>query len=178
MEEIQRIATKLKSWVNKEGLGGWGNLSYEKSKITSTVKGQGKIVNLEPFHIASRDKIRRVKALAGRTYSNKRKYTATYQLSSSIWGQKGPIFKNYLEDHNCNHPQCQLAWFPQVTSVLSFLPWKTEIKMQITWTPSLKAIKMLKCKQCKRKIDITEWTICILFLNYSKSHGNVTPTVL
>lgn len=54
MKEIQRIATKLKSWVNKEGLGGWGNLSYEKSKITSPVKGQGKIGNLEPFHIASK----------------------------------------------------------------------------------------------------------------------------
>lgn len=54
MEVIQRIATKLKSLVNKEGLGGWGNLSYEKSKTTSTVKGQGKIVNLEPFYTASK----------------------------------------------------------------------------------------------------------------------------
>lgn len=44
---------------------------------------------------------------------------------------------------------------------------KDRNKMQITWTPSLKAIKMLKCKL--QNIDITEWTICILFLNYSKS---------
>lgn len=49
-----------------------GNLSYEKSKTTSTVKGQGKIVNLEPFYThKAKDKIQCIKALAGRTHSNK-----------------------------------------------------------------------------------------------------------
>lgn len=56
--------------------------------------------------------------------------------------QKGPIFKNYLEDHNCNHPQCQLAWFAQVTSMLSFLPWKTEIRCKL---PGHHPSKLLKC---------------------------------
>lgn len=45
LEEIQRMATKLKSLVNKEGLWEWGNLSYEENKTASMVKGQGKIDN-------------------------------------------------------------------------------------------------------------------------------------
>lgn len=54
MEKIQRTATKIKSLVNKERLREWGNLRYEKNEIASMVKGQGKIVNLEPFYIASK----------------------------------------------------------------------------------------------------------------------------
>lgn len=40
LEEIQRTATKLKSLANKEGLRGWVNLMYKKSKKQQQKKKQ------------------------------------------------------------------------------------------------------------------------------------------
>lgn len=42
-KEIQRVATTFKSLPNEGGLWEWGNLSYEKNKTSSMVKGQGKV---------------------------------------------------------------------------------------------------------------------------------------
>ncbi|VCX43326.1 unnamed protein product, partial [Gulo gulo] len=38
---------------------------------------------------------------------------------------------------------------PQFQGKEQLSGWQQEIKMQMTWTPSLSANKMLECKQCK-----------------------------